>query len=440
MKGKPSLHHPPKLQSRSYTYWQRFRDSFQVAARDVHRKHPIGFPLVLLFAVANTATLIYFVYDYVTRVHPKFERFSKHVSGPLRKAIYYSELDMNPKSALHYYKQALLAASKTGLHPFSDEVLGIRFAISSMLEKAGLIKASIEVLEKTLSDCQEWIKAGRRRKLLLDREREEGVENTTRVVRPSDPTRVDDQIKKEADEDELRDRVMKKLPGVSIKLAELYETEHAHDMQKVEQSLITAVELARAELQRRRDRNLPISAKAGDSFLNLTEGASTYNELADFYTRTGKNDLASGLYMQSLSLLKEDEDGSPANKCAQVMLLNNISSQMAEYAQLSLEDHSFVSGSNSNPISREQLLSAAAEWANKALDVTSGIEVETRNGECARACQAALYNLGEIAEMQGSKQQAKSLYARAKASALEIRFAEGAELAEEALKRLETQE
>ncbi|KAK2826869.1 hypothetical protein FQN49_007377 [Arthroderma sp. PD_2] len=426
-----------RSQTRSYTYYQRFRDNFRVAARNVHRKHPIGFPITLLFAVGNTAYLVYIIYDYVTRVNPQYTRFPKEVAAPLRKAVYYTEMDPNPPSALAYYKQALQAAHQVGLHPFSDEVLGIRLKVSSMLEEANLLKAAIEVLEKTKRDCEAWVENGRRRKLVLDRERETGKQILPDSSNPDAIAEREAELQKEQEEERLRDRAMKKVPGMNIKLAELYSSEHSQDIEKVEKLLIAAVETSRAELQRRRDLKLPIAANEDNSFVTLTDVGNSCNELADNYASKGKSDLATVLYMQALSLFKEDE-GSGQNKCIQVVLLNNISSQMAEHAQKASLSAPPSASSSINPVSREQLLSAAAEWAKKALDVASHIEKSARDEQCDHACLIALYNLGEIAEMQENARQAEEFYRKARASAVELQFTEGVERADEALKRLQS--
>ncbi|KAF3491786.1 uncharacterized protein GIQ15_01303 [Arthroderma uncinatum] len=391
---------------------------------------------MLMFAVGSTSLLVYVIYDFVTRVNPKYTRFPNEVAIPLRKAVYYTELDLNPPSALAYYKQALQAAHQVGLHPYSDEVLGIRLQVALMLERASLTKGSIEVLEKTRNDCEGWVEKGRRRQLILDRERQ----NEKQILPdPSNPDAIAEHeaaMQKEQEEEILRNQVMKKVAGINVKLAELYSSEHPQDGEKVEKLLVSAVNISRAELQRRRDLKLPVYTDEADAYTTLADVGNTCNELADHYAGKGKNDLATILYMQALSLFKEDE-GSEQNKCIQVVLLNNISSQMAEHAQKVPLGAPLSSSSSINPVSREQLLSAAAEWAKKALDVASHIEASARDEQCDQACLTALYNLGEISEMQENTSQAVEFYQKARASAVGLQFTEGIERADEALKRLQ---
>lgn len=381
-------------------------------------------------------------------MEPQFARFPKPVSDRLRKAIYYTDIELNPVRALHFYKQALLAAEQVGLHPFSEEVLGIRLQIPHMLEKAGMMKPAIEILEKTQQDCLEWVQNGRRKQLLRERERAVNARERT-----DGPTAVEEeraQLEKEAAEERQRGFVMKRVAGVGVKIAALYSSDHMRDPKNAEKALLKAVDLSRSELEYRRQHNLPVSQsqdqnKGNDNenayYLNLTEVASAFNEVADFYSQQGRNDIATALYMQSLALIKEDEQDR-LSTCAQVVLLNNISSQMAEQAQhpasakMAAEQ---ASGTHLPPVSRDQLLNAASEWAKKALDVASKIEPPVRNEDCDQACMTATYNLGEIAEMQGFFTEAKKYYTEAKEIAKKLQFLEGVERADEGLARVQKQ-
>ncbi|WEW60879.1 hypothetical protein PRK78_006367 [Emydomyces testavorans] len=433
-----SRRNPSSAPSRSYTLFSRFRDNFNEAKKDVWRQRPIGMTATLVFAVGMTGGLIYLIYDHITRVEPQFSRFPGVVSDRLRKALYYTEYDLNPVRALHCYKQALIAAEQVGMHPFSEEVLGIRLQIPHMLEKAGMMKPAIEVLEKTQKDCVEWVESGRRKQMIRDRERA-----ATRNQTPDDdPTATEEQRierEKEIAEERQRGLVMKRAAGIGVKLAEIYSNDYIRDSKNAEKALLTAVDLSRTELQRRREMNLPISQDEGNYYLNLTEVATAFNELADFYAQRGRNDLSTALYMQSLALIKEDEHDRPST-CAQVVLLNNISSQMAEQAQKPAPPPAETSsGAHMPPVSRDQLLYAASEWAKKALDVADKIQPPVRNEECNQGCLTATYNLGEIAEMQGHFSEAKKYFVEAREVAKRIQSGEGVQRASDALERIKSQ-
>ena len=427
----------PRIESqiRSYTLYQKFKDrwGWDEAKKDIWRKHPILVPSLIGFIIVTIGTGVYIVYDHFTNVEPRFAKYPKPVSDSLRRAIYYTEIDLQPMKALSWYKHSLSVADNLEMHPFSDEVLGIRFQIAAMLEKAGLIKTAIDVLEKARADCEEWVTTGRRRKLIRDRERAVGKQDDMQGAAGSEETNGDNNMAQdtELNEDKLRDEVMKKVQGTWLKLAELYSRDHVRDMEKTENALIQAVDVGRTELQRRIDLKLPVSREEGSRFVNRTHVATAYNELADFYAKGGKNNLASSLYMQALALIKQEEPDSAT--CAQVSLLNNISSQMAEQAQ-ARELPKQAPGTP--PLSHDQLLQAASEWAKKALDVAAQIKPPNRDAECDQSCLTATYNLGEIAEMQENYTEARMFYQSAKKLATDLQSGEGVERANEALKRL----
>jgi tetratricopeptide (TPR) repeat protein len=365
-------------------------------------------------------------------MNPRYSRYPPEVAERLRRAVYYTEIDLSPPLALKWYKEALIVADQLDMHPFSDEVLGIRLNIAMMLEKAGLAKAAIEVLEKTQADCKAWVENGRRRQMIRDRERAGRVASGT-----VDPVQMESEqeiLKAEEKDNQLRDTIMKKVVGMGIKVAELYSSEYVRDTEKAEKALVDSVNTSVTELRRRRDMNLPVTKEGGDTFMNLAEIATAYSELADLYSKQGKHDLAATLYMHALGLIKEEEGESTT--CVQVVLLNNVSSQMAEHAQNPDRYLASTQELHGPPMSRDQLLDAAAQWAKKALDVAAHIKPPTRDGDCDLACQIAAYNLGEIAEMQTNFEEARKYYREARNLASRISFEEGITKAEEALKRL----
>lgn len=389
--------------------------------------------IVFMFSIISTG--LYFIYDSVYNGDPRFAKYPKPLADSLRKAIYYTDIDPHPMKALAWYKRSLAIADSIGMHAYSDEVLGIRFQIAAMLEQAGLVKSAIDVLEKTRGDCEEWVTNGRRRQMIRDREHavkeQEGEQQADdrEITGRGEAEAHEAKVK----EDKLRDEVMKKVQGTWLKLAELYSNDYVRNTEKTENALIEAVSVSRAELQRRDDLKLPVSKRDGDRFVNRTHAATAYNELADFYVQRGKGNLATPLYMQSLALIKQDEEEPGSASCAQVVLLNNISSQMAEQAQareLPNQD------AGTPPLTHEQLLNSASEWAKKALDVAAQIKPPIRDAECDQGCLTATYNLGEIAEMQENYTEARKFYRSAKKLATELQSADGAQRADEALKRL----
>ncbi|QSS52176.1 TPR domain-containing protein [Histoplasma capsulatum var. duboisii H88] len=389
---------------------QKFKRDYKEAWGKIWQTNPIGFPLTVLFVAVNAGLLIYIIYDQVTRVDPYLNRFPPEVAAPLRKALHHSEIRPDPILALQMFREALVVAEHVQMHPFSDEVLGIRIAAAEMLEKNGLVKASIDMLEKTLADCKEWVTSGRRKQMIIDKQR--AHRTPAEIVDPETAEAEKTTREKEGREAKLRDQVMKKVIGIKIKLADLYSSNSVQDMDKAENSLIGAVTESASEVRRRRELNLPVSRDGGDDYINLTEIAASCNDLADLYVKKGKHHLAATLYIQSLGLIKEEEGQSTT--CAQVVLLNNISSQMAEEAQRVTGKPRSISRADGPLISKPELLDAAAQWAKKALDVAAHIKPPVRDEQCDQSCQAALYNLGEIAHMQKQFAEARDYYEQAR--------------------------
>lgn len=405
-------------------------------SRGIWRKHPIALPLMIIWVTGAVGFLGYIIYNHTIR-EKRLHNYPSHVASPLRKALYYTEIDLKPAEALKWYKKALIVADQLEMDPFSDEVLGIRLRVTAMLEQAGLTKGAIGMLEKIQTDCQQWVENGRRKQMIVDKER-----SSKKSPKPSsDPEAVEAerQVRESEVREEIqRSKVMKKVVGVRIKLAELYSTDGVHQMDKAENALTSAVEASVTELQRRRSLNLPVNSEAGQDFTNLTEIATAYTELADLYVKQSKNDLAAILYMQALSMIKEDEGKSTT--CAQVVLLNNVASQMAEQAQKpGSSATSSVNTPDGQPISRTQLLNAADQWARKALDVAVHIKPPVRNEECDQACLTAMFNIGEIAIIQGDKAAARQCYQDVRSLASRLGFEEGVQRADEALRSLKNQ-
>lgn len=296
----------------------------QEASKGIWRKNPILLPLAIISVAGATAIFAYISYIELTRVGPQYHKFPPPVAESLRTAVYYTEVDLNPAKALKAYKEALRKAVELGMHPFSDEVVGIHLQVSMMLEKAGLAKPAIQVLERTKTECLKWVEEGRKKK---DAQRPE-AEAVTESIQIDDPDAlVMHQKMKELDEyeDRQRDKVLKKVVGIHMKLAELYASDYIQDEKKAEGYQEAAVELCLKELRRRQELGLPVGSASQDStaWLNLSEIATALTDLGQTYLKQEKNELAMPLLLRALDLLRTDEGSTPS--CKQVTLLANVS-------------------------------------------------------------------------------------------------------------------
>ncbi|KAJ5217122.1 hypothetical protein N7468_010130 [Penicillium chermesinum] len=415
----PSLVRSQLPHVRHLSYTQRIRRIYREASKGIFRKNPILLPLALVSFVAAFTAFGYASYVEATRVAPQYHKFPGPVADTLRTAVYYTEIDLNPFKALDAYKEALRTGLELGMHPFSDEILGIKLQVAMMLEKAGLVKQAIEAAgagagKPAPSPAQAKVEA--------------------------DQVQVSDEALREAEKDLVamqefearqRDRALKKVVGMEMKLAELYASDHIQDEKKAEAAQVAAVELSLKELHRRLQLGLPVGVAdsddaAGEPWLNMVEIATALAELAATYTAKERYELAMPLYMRALDLIRQSEGNSVS--CKQVVLLNDVATAMTGQVQKP------TPGQKQG--SQDQIIEAARQWAQKSIDVAARIQPPLRDEECDITCVVATYNLGEIAELQKKPDVARSRYTEALSLAKGLDYEDGVAMANAALKRL----
>ncbi|KAE8348905.1 TPR domain protein [Aspergillus coremiiformis] len=394
-------------QTRSLTIVQKWKLEYKKARKDIWRKNPIFLPFALLSVAMSIAFLVYVVYIDITEVRPQYEKYPSPVAQALRRGVYYTEADLNAPKALQAYKEALRLALEMGMDPFSDEVLGIKLQVGMMLEKAGLVRASVEVLERTKGEILNFVEKGRKGRF--------GDE--------------EDAEKREAYETRVRDRALKKAVGIEMRLAELYSTEHMQQEEKAEKAQVAAVELCLKEMNRRRALGLVVEGGSpdNDDWVSAMEIATALLDLAVRYTEQEKYGLATPLYVRAFDLIRAEEGDAPT--CKQVVLLNGVATALAGQAQKPIR-------SVDPAKTREKFLDVARLWAQKSIEVAARVQPTVRDQDCDTSCVAATYNLGELAELQGKLTEAEKLYEEAKSLAQGVGFEEGIVKADKALKRV----
>lgn len=164
-------------------------------------------------------TLVYTNYIYKYYIVEQFSAYPEPVAAKLRRAIYYHNIDVQPKLAVKYYRQALELAAQCGMDAFSDEVIGVKIQLAFLMEKIGELRRAAEVLEVVLKDCVAWVEDEGR-----------GGKEERRAQRT---------------------RVLGKMVGVSVKLGELYANEHIGEQEAAEERLVWAVTTVLKEQERR---------------------------------------------------------------------------------------------------------------------------------------------------------------------------------------------
>lgn len=183
------------------------------------------------------ASIMYATYIYNAYVVPISQRFPEPVANKLRRAIFYSNVELDPQRAVDYYKQALALAAETGMDQFSDEIIGVKLTLVALMEKIGKHQLAIDILEILRTDCL----------------------NHVEELAPSG-------------ESNDRARILGKTVAISLKLGELYGNQYIDDSEAVERNLVTAVEIGLREEIRREEENV---GKAGDGWMESEEMGAT---------------------------------------------------------------------------------------------------------------------------------------------------------------------
>jgi hypothetical protein len=160
---------------------------------------------------------MYSNYIYHNYIIGAFHKFPEPVAKQLRKALYYTNISLEPKNAIKYYKEALRVADEVGMDPFSDEIIGVKIQLAALMERIQQFQKAIDILEIVKRDNLRWVEE------LGGKEGNEGK----------------------------RTRVLSKTVGVSVKLGELYAGEYVAEKEKAEENLVWAVETVLREQQRR---------------------------------------------------------------------------------------------------------------------------------------------------------------------------------------------
>ncbi|KAL4787710.1 hypothetical protein BJX76DRAFT_318160 [Aspergillus varians] len=412
-------------QTRSLSYIQRTRLGLRQASKGIWRKNPVLLPFAVVSVIGASLFFAYIAYIEVTENAPQYHKFPPAVAKELRHAVYYTDVYLDPQKALKYYKSALKAALQVGMHPYSDEVLGIKLQVAKMLEQAELLKPAAELLERTKTEILTWVDNGRKQvaqRKEAQEEHEKRLEESAK--KPQAGTRTDNlpehklQINnpqvldtyekiKELDEyeDKQRNKAIKKAVGISIKLAELYASDHLQEIKKAETAAESAVELSMKELALRQSLGLPLSSSDEDdqntAWLTRADVVVALAELGQVYFATDKAEFAVPLFLRALELLRQDEGPNPT--CRQVMLMGDVAAAMGTRAQLPFRVE--------NPeAARKQTVDNARQWATKALEMNDTIPEDEKDENCHLSCVHVKYSLGEFAEQQGKLKEAEKWY------------------------------
>lgn len=234
--------------------------------------------------VAGASSLVYANFFYHNYIIGAFHKFPEPVAKQMRKALFYTNQQLEPKNALKYYKEALRVADEIGMDPFSDEIIGVKIQVAELMEKIGQYGKAIEVLEIVKQDNGKWME-------LLGN-------------KPGNEAK--------------RTRVLLWSIKVSVKLGDLYACPYVLDTEKAEECLVWAVETALREQKRRDEQGVRPEdgewitdeeqggALEGNVLFTTTQGSITngFPALADHYEAKDHWYLAAPLYLKALEFSK----------------------------------------------------------------------------------------------------------------------------------------
>ncbi|KAL8711395.1 MAG: hypothetical protein Q9225_007131, partial [Loekoesia sp. 1 TL-2023] len=215
---RPNLHSSRTSKSAILHHQQLRHKTFRTAARDLYKEYPLSVSLASVCILTACLGFIYASYVYQSYILGEFTAYPEPVARHLRRALFYSNHDVQPENAVKYYMKALDLATEMGMDPLSDEILGVKFQLASFLEKqVHQPKLAIEVLERVKQHCEAWVEefGG------LERQREK------------------------------RTRVLGQMVRVGVKLGDLYVAPEVMEMEHAEESLVSAVTTLLKEQERR---------------------------------------------------------------------------------------------------------------------------------------------------------------------------------------------
>lgn len=379
--------------------------------------------------------------------NPEFSKFPEPVANTLRRAIYHTNIKPDPELALKYYKKAMQQCAELGLDPFSDEVLGIRIQVSFWLQKIGSHRAAVDVLESILTDCKKWVsimdlsvKEGKvtadgryaadeqaklTKEAAVDPNNKQTAEKSTTATKQDGPEQEPENLWRK------RQRLLAKAVGTSVKLGELYSSDHVLEAEKSEPHLVWAVETALSEFKRRKTDGI----KPGEQdWLSAEELGGSMESLGRDYERRSQFHLAIPLFFQALRLCKDP--------CHRVVIMNNLAASFAQYPAGGDSSAARLSESlqhltdSAMPQTRKDCLEAGENWAKNALAHSKDVKGDERTPECDAGCAVALCNWADVAAMMGKRAVAKTKYLECIEMSSKIGFSQGIEQAREGLARL----
>ena len=301
-------------------------------------------------------------------------------------------------------------------------------------------KTAIQGLEELLSDCNKWfdvfeqtVKDGKVTKegrlvAAVEKEKQERQKAISEGREPDEvPPPIETMWRK-------RQRLLSKAISTSIKLGELYASEHILDMDKSHTHLLWAVEKSLNEFKRRNDQGILPGEE--NKFMSSEELGGSLESLGRDYERKSQFQFAIPLFFQALRLCELP--------CHRAVIMNNLAACFAQQPLLAAGSGEISEAlgdlfKGPLPSTRQECLEAAENWAKNAYTHAVDVKGSERTDECDQACAVSLCNWGDVAAMLGKHTVATKKYRQAIEMSQKLGFDDGVKQAQSGLAKLKTQ-
>jgi hypothetical protein len=215
------------------------------AARETYHEAPIAFPIAVFGLFIAVCLIAYVNYFYQVYDRTNFGPYPDQVAAPLRKGMYFTNFDLDPKRAIQYYQDAFKVALELGMDPFGSEVWGIKTKVAEVLEKSQRIGKAAEVWEMLRNDCTRWLADFGDAVLAMElREADENMNDEQKVeIRAWNKQVIYNR--------EKRTLILRHAAKCGLELGRLYASSQLWDRDAAEERMAWALELMMGERLRR---------------------------------------------------------------------------------------------------------------------------------------------------------------------------------------------
>ena len=388
------LRSPRQFEIRSFTTTQRSSVRLRNTINKAKKDHPFLLPALFIASFASVCYLALLSYDEINREEPKLGVFPPAVEQHLRNAIWYTEIKPEPSIALDSFTRALEQAEKQGLDPFSDEFIGIHIRLAAALEKFGIAKGAIEILEKVANDMTERIQD-----IDLGRVTQRKVEKTEfRVTDAQGLSTVSVTEASPETQETERGRLLKKVIECKVKIAQLYESDYLQDnvsaKSTMDEAMKILVEAMRDPKSLQFDEN-----RAG---ISADEAAAMFNQVGSSNMTWGNYGTALEIFKLALVAVRKANKGKPS--CREAFTLSNMHSAVSMMLE---SPNSIIDGKPASAASIKQARQIKAGWAQQSLKCAQAVEPAEQDQLCTMAVISSWSGMAstlmELGDFKGAK-------------------------------------